>query len=138
MVAAPIAPVAADAATMRIFFRDLAVQVGIGIHDFELASPQRVLVDIDLWVDRRQGVRAGKSDDIADTLDYDGLRDAVQALARARRYNTQESFCWEVLKACLTFEMVRAARVSTCKPDVYTDTAGVGVELFEAKQSLDR
>lgn len=120
---------------MRLFLRQLAVQCRIGIHDFERLGPQRVLVDIDVWVSRELGERAGRSDMVGDTLDYDRVRELVHDLAGADRYNTQEAFCWHVLQACMSLEPVRAARVATSKPDVYPDAASVGIELYESKEA---
>jgi 7,8-dihydroneopterin aldolase/epimerase/oxygenase len=37
------------------------------------------------------------------------------------------------VKAMLAHPNVRAARVSTMKPDVYPDCEGVGVEVFQIK-----
>ncbi len=126
-------PAATTARTMRIFFRGLTVPCRIGVHDFERSGPQRVAIDIDLWVDRALADRAGGSDDLADTLDYDQIRAAAQTIASTRVFNTQEALCLAILHACLDQPPVRAARVATAKPDVYPDTAAVGVELYEEK-----
>lgn len=123
--------------TMRIFFHGLTVPCLIGIHDFERAGPQRIAVDLDLWVDRRLAERAGRSDALADTLDYDQVRQAVQRIAGASAFNTQEALCLAILHYCMALAPVRAARVATAKPDVYADAAAVGVELFDEKPAAD-
>lgn len=115
---------------LRLFLRGLAVQCRIGVHDFERTGPQRVLVDIDVWADRALAEAAAESDALADTLDYDRIRDGVQAIAGSRPFNTQEALCGRILAHCLATRGVRAARVATAKPDIYPDTAAVGVELF--------
>jgi len=46
----------------------------------------------------------------------------------------QETLGDDVVKAMLTHPRVRAARVSTMKPDVYPDCEGVGVEVFQMKE----
>lgn len=119
---------------MRIFFRALTTPCRIGIHEFERHGPQQIAVDIDLWLDRALADRTGTSDALADTLDYDRVREAVRAIAGSRHFNTQEALCGEVLAACLAMPSVRAARVATAKPDVYPDTAAVGVELWGESQ----
>jgi dihydroneopterin aldolase len=45
----------------------------------------------------------------------------------------QETLCDDVIKAMLAHPKVRAARVSTEKPDVYPDCRSVGVEVFRIK-----
>ena len=138
MVSEPAAPAGAIARhTLRLFFRTLTVRCLIGVHDFERTGPQRIAIDLDLWVDRRLAERAGASDALADTLDYDQIREAVQAIAGASAFNTQEALCLAILRHCLGLAPVRAVRVATAKPDVYPDAAAVGVELFEEKPPTD-
>jgi dihydroneopterin aldolase len=48
----------------------------------------------------------------------------------------QETLADDVLRAMLAHPRVRAARVSTAKPDVYPDCAAVGVEVFGMKERL--
>jgi len=40
------------------------------------------------------------------------------------------------VRAMLAHPRVRAANVSTMKPDVYPDCEGVGVEVFKTKESV--
>jgi len=116
----------AMAGLRRIFLKEYAVSVSIGVHDFERAAPQRVLVNVDVWVDGTPPA----SDDIAAVLDYDAIRDGIAALVAGRHFELQETLADAVLALCLAQPGVRAARVSTEKPDVYPDCAGVGLEVF--------
>jgi dihydroneopterin aldolase len=47
----------------------------------------------------------------------------------------QETLADDVLKRLLAHPKVRAARVSTEKPDVYPDCDAVGVEVFGIKET---
>jgi len=47
----------------------------------------------------------------------------------------QETLCDDVLALMLAHPKVRAARVSTDKPDVYPDCASVGCEVFGMKEA---
>lgn len=110
----------------RIFLRNFRVDCSIGIHDFEQA-PQRLLVNVDLYVDRP--VAAGR-DVIEAVVDYDFLRERIAALVASRHFNLQETLVEEIAAVCLGQPGVRAARVATEKPDVYADCDAVGVEIF--------
>jgi 7,8-dihydroneopterin aldolase/epimerase/oxygenase len=46
----------------------------------------------------------------------------------------QETLCDDLLAAMLAHPHVKAARVSTAKPDVYADCAAVGCEVFAIKE----
>lgn len=112
-----------------IFLRNFALTPSIGIHDFEKAAPQRLLVNIELFI---RPVPPGR-DEIDEVLDYDFLRDRIGALARDRHWNLQETLLDRIVDICLEPAMVLGARVSTEKPDVYPDCDGVGLEVTRFK-----
>ena len=110
----------------KIVLEDYDLPVDIGLHDFEVGKPQRLLVTIEVWVDERS---FAASDERNLAWDYDFLRTEVGALANGRRFNLQETFVREVYDLVAARRGVTALRVSTRKPDNYPDCAGVGVEL---------
>jgi dihydroneopterin aldolase len=112
--------------TRKIVLEDYDLPVDIGFHDFEVGKPQRLLVTIHVWVDERS---FAASDERAKACDYDFLRTEVGALAKGRRFNLQETFVREIYDLVAARRGVTALRVSTRKPDIYPDCAGVGVEL---------
>ena len=112
--------------TRKIVLEDYRLDLDIGFHDFEIGNPQRLLVTIEVWVDER-GFAAG--DEAGRAWDYDFLRTEIGALAGARRFNLQETFVREVYDLIAARRGVTALRVSSRKPDIYPDCAGVGVEL---------
>jgi len=115
----------------RLYLRDLKVTVSIGIHDFELKSPQTVVINVDLSL---APPKAALGDDIANVLDYDSLHDGIKALATSRHFNLQETLVEAILDLCLTQPGVVEARVSTEKPDVYKDCR-VGYEAVRRRPS---
>ena len=118
----------------RLFLRGFTVQVHIGIHDFELHAAQRIVLDVDLYVSM-QGT-SPKDDRIDEVVDYDFIRAVVHARIAQGHINLQETLCDDILNRLLEHTGVMAARVSTCKPDVYPDCEAVGVEAFRAKPGV--
>lgn len=112
--------------TARIFLDSLEVMADIGFHDFEVGVPQRLLVSVEIWLDH---IPPADCDDPAFAWDYDFLREQVQELANARRYNLQESLAHAIYDRVAALRGVRALRVVTSKPDVYREARAVGVEL---------
>jgi 7,8-dihydroneopterin aldolase/epimerase/oxygenase len=110
----------------RILLESLAVTTDIGFHDFEVGTPQRLLVTIEIWLD---DVTAPPGDDPDSAWNYDFLRSEVQEIASARRYNLQETLAHAVFERIAAYRGVRAVRIRTSKPDIYPDAAGVGVEI---------
>lgn len=110
----------------RILLEDLAVQADIGFHDFEVGTPQRLLVTIEIWLEDK----AAPADDDPDRAwNYDFLRTEVAKIAGARRYNLQETLAHVIFERVAAFRGVHALRVKLSKPDVYADARGVGVEI---------
>jgi dihydroneopterin aldolase len=118
----------------RLFLRGFTVHVHIGIHDFELHAAQRIVLDVDLYVSM-QGT-SPKDDRIDEVVDYDFIRAVVHARIAQGHINLQETLCDDILNRLLEHTGVMAARVSTCKPDVYPDCEAVGVEAFRAKPGV--
>lgn len=110
----------------RILLENLEVPADIGFHDFEVGNPQRLLVTVEIWLDH---LDPPPDDDPLHAWDYDYLRKQVQELARARRYNLQETFAHAVFERIGALHGIRALRVRTSKPDVYAEAQGVGVEI---------
>ena len=118
----------------RLFLRGLTVQAHIGIHDFELKSSQRLIIDVDLYVSFAG--TSPKDDRIDEVVDYDFVRAVVHGRVAEGHINLQETLCDDILARLLEHTGVMAARVSTRKPDVYPDCEAVGVEVFRAKPGV--
>ena len=117
----------------RLFLRDYAVNINIGVHDFEKRGEQRVLINVDLYVPL--ATSTPRADLLAEVLDYDFIRSTIaQRMARGH-IHLQETLCDDVLALMLAHPNVRAARVSTEKPDVYPDCDSVGCEVFGLKEN---
>jgi dihydroneopterin aldolase len=110
----------------RILLESLEVMADIGFHDFEVGAPQRLLVTVEVWL---EDSTAPKDDDPAHAWDYDYVRSQVIELAASRRYNLQETLAHAVFQRLAAMRGVKALRVTTAKPDIYSDAHGVGVEL---------
>ena len=110
----------------RIVLEGLEVQADIGFHDFEIGSPQRLLVSVEVWLNN---LAAPAEDHPTEAWNYDFLRTEVAELAAARRYNLQETLAHAIFDRVAAFHGVRALRVRLSKPDVYADAEAVGVEV---------
>lgn len=110
----------------RILLESLEVQTDIGFHDFEIGTPQRLLVTVEIWL---EDTTLPADDDPQRAWNYDFLRAEVEEIASSRRFNLQETLAHAVFERLAAFRGVRALRVRTSKPDVYPEAHGVGVEI---------
>jgi dihydroneopterin aldolase len=120
----------AAAAVRKIFFRDLALDIAIGVHAHEQGRTQRVHLNLDIYL---TDTAAPQADRLAEVFDYDAVRSGVLDLVAGRHINLQETLVEEVAAFCLAFDAVRAVRVASEKVDIYPDVAGVGVALSRFK-----
>ena len=117
----------------RLFLRDYNLSMNIGVHAFEKTGEQRVVINVDLYIPLAQSTP--KADDLAEVVDYDFIRRSIAQRVARGHIHLQETLCDDVLALMLAHPKVRAARVSTDKPDVYPDCASVGCEVFGMKEA---
>lgn len=112
--------------THRILLKDLSVMADIGFHDFEIGTPQRLLITVDIMLDMAHWPA---TDSRAEAWDYDFVREGIHALVQARRFNLQETLVGDIFAMVASRPGVVALSVSSRKPDVYPDAASVGITL---------
>ncbi len=117
----------------RLFLRNHEVDIGIGAHAFEQGRPQRVRINVDLYVPLACSTPVG--DALHEVVDYDFVREIVRERVGRGHIQLQETLADDLLRALLAHPQVLAARVSTEKPDVYPDCEAIGVEVFGFKDA---
>ena len=115
----------------RIFLRNHVVPVRIGAHDFEKTQAQRVVFNVELFVPYE--LSTPQSDDLAEVVDYDFVRELIAARIHQGHVELQETLCDDLAAQLLAHPRVQAVRLSSNKPDVYPDCEAVGVEVFRMK-----
>jgi dihydroneopterin aldolase len=118
----------------RLFLRNYEVCINIGVHEFEKQGEQRVLINVDLYVPL--ALSTPRADELHEVLDYDFMRASITQRVARGHIHLQETLADDVLALMLAHPQVRAARVSTEKPDVYEDCDAVGVEVFGLKKDV--
>ena len=110
----------------RILLDSLEVMTDIGFHEFEVGTPQRLLITIELWL---EDLEPPADDNHVDAWNYDYLRTEIVRIAQERRFNLQETLVHAIFQRVASYRGVKALRVKSIKPDIYSDAKGVGVEI---------
>jgi dihydroneopterin aldolase len=118
----------------RLFLRDYEVWINIGVGAVEKHREQRVVINIDLFVPL--ALSTPQRDELEEVVDYDYMRRTVARRVAEGHIHLQETLCDDLLSRMLAHPRVRAARVSTEKPEVYPDCESVGCEVFAIKEGL--
>ena len=116
----------------RLFLRNFEVMINIGVHDFEKQGEQRVLFNVELFIPL--AVSTPTQDELDEVVDYDFIRNTIEARVSTGHIQLQETLCDDVARTLLAHPKVRAVQVSTQKPDVYPDCEAVGVEVLHFKE----
>jgi dihydroneopterin aldolase len=97
----------------RIELTGLRVRGHHGVYDFERRDGQDFVIDVALEVDLGP---AAASDDVADTIHYGELAQALAAVVAGEPVNLIETLVQRLADTCLTDDRVNAATVTVHKP----------------------
>jgi len=112
--------------THKVALEDFVLMLDIGFHDCEIGNPQRLLVNVEVWLEEHA---FAATDEIADAWNYDVIRSGILELVEGRRFNLQETVVREIYAMIAARKGVKALRVRSQKPDIYADCRAVGVSL---------
>lgn len=114
----------------RISLEGLALEVIIGVHDWEQATPQPVLIDVDLYTDISA---AAKTDDLTKTLSYGDIARTVTRFAQDSRFNLIETLAEQLAALILSDYAADRIRVRVSKPQAVKSAANVSVTIERSR-----
>lgn len=114
----------------RIELRGLRAHGRHGVLPHERRDGQLFVVDVALHVDLSP---AGRSDDLADTVDYGALAKKLEAVVTGEPVDLIEALADRLAAVCLSDPRVRAAEVVVHKPQ-----APVGVPVDDVVVTIRR
>ncbi len=114
-----------------IRIEDLAIECIIGVRPEERVRLQTVQVSLALGCDL---AAAGRSDDLADTIDYRAVRDRVIACACAGKFLLVERLAQAMADCCLEADpRVRQVTVAVDKPGALSGARAAGVTITRTR-----
>ncbi len=114
----------------EIFINDLLIRGVIGISDREREQPQDILVNIVIYTDIQ---KAGKTDDVTDSVNYRTVAKKVLALTEKVNRYTVEALSTDIANLCLEEPGVLGVRVKVEKPGAVRFSKSVGVQITRMK-----
>jgi dihydroneopterin aldolase/2-amino-4-hydroxy-6-hydroxymethyldihydropteridine diphosphokinase len=121
--------------TDQIQIKDLLLRAIIGINDEERRNRQDVLINITLHADTRA---AGRSDDMADAVNYRTLTKRIIALVEGSSFYLVEKLAAEIAALCLDDPRVEQADVRVEKPGALRFARSVGVEIQRTRADVEQ
>ena len=114
----------------RIVVKDLLARCIIGANERERQEKQNILINLVLFTDLSKG---GKSDRIADTLDYRIVRNAVMDMVEGSHFHLIEALAERIAEVCLQEPKVVRVQVAVEKPTALRFARSVGVEIERSR-----
>ena len=112
----------------KVFVTGLKVQAEIGVYRHEIGRVQPLIVDVEVEVP------TDGSDRLAETVNYETILQAAQAVAAEGHMALVETFAHRLAERCLADGRVSRARVRVEKPlALAPDAVGAGVEITLAR-----
>ena len=117
-------PAPARVIVTKVFVRGLKVEAWIGVYDHEHGARQPLIIDVEL------DVAASHCEELGDTVNYETILQAAQAIAAEGHIDLVETFAERLAQACFDDGRVTRARVRVEKPlALAPHAAAAGVEI---------
>ena len=113
-----------------ILFRDLRVEVLIGIHRRERHAAQTVSIDLEIGV---PGTAVFASDKVADTIDYEQVALRIRALAASGHFRLVETFADRIAALLINDFGAPWVKVTAAKVGILANAKFVGVSIERRK-----
>lgn len=118
----------------QILVRDLRFRCIVGVNEDERREKQDVVAQITLDVDLR---KAGRTDDLGDTVDYKALKKEVLAMAERSEFQLVESLAQRIADICLRRQQVSRVIIAIEKPGALRFARMVGVRIVRSRTDGD-
>ncbi len=110
----------------KIFISELKVQTKLGVPEWERMTPQTVVLDIEISHDLS---KAGKSDAIADTIDYGQIVKRIRQTLTEHSFQLVEALAEHVCQLIFKEFGVKEINIKVSKPGILAGVKAVGVEI---------
>ena len=116
----------------RIHIYDLLLRCVVGINPDERVQKQDVRITLTVYTDLS---KAGRSDNIEDTVDYRTIKNNVVALVEGSSFFLIERMAECIADTCLEDRRVKKVEVLVIKPNALRPARSVGVEICRRRKN---
>ncbi len=113
-----------------IFLEQVKVQTKLGVHEWERMVTQTIILDIEIGYDL---IPAGKSDSIADTIDYGAVVSRIRETLIEHSFQLVEALAEHVCQLILSEFKAVSVKVKVAKPNILPGLKALGVVINRIK-----
>jgi len=119
----------------KVLIRNLQLPVLIGVYDFEREAKQRVIFELDCYVDCRP---AGQSDDVSDAVDYAKVTEVITQICTDSEYALLEALAEHVCTELLAqFSAIQQIDLTLHKPDIMPNDVQVAIQIQRRRTEIN-
>lgn len=109
-----------------VFIENISTQAIIGIHDFEKAAPQKLIISVEMGTDIRQ---AARTDDVQYALNYDAISRFIDDYVRSTSFELIETLAEYLVSALFQNFAMQTITLRLQKPGAIAYTQNVGLVI---------
>lgn len=113
-----------------IFIENMATQAIVGIHDFEKAAPQKLIISIEMGTDIRQ---AAATDEVQYALDYDAISRFIDDYVQSTTFELIETLAEHLVSTLFAHFAMQTIKLRLHKPGAIAYTQQVGLEIYRER-----
>ena len=113
-----------------IFISELKVKTKLGVPTWERMVAQTIILDIEIGYDLS---KAGKSDAIADTIDYGAVVARIQVSLKEYSFQLVEALAEHICQLILNEFKAESVKVKVAKPGILPGLKALGVVIDRIK-----
>ena len=113
-----------------IFISELKVKTKLGVPAWERMLAQTIILDIEIGYDLS---KVGKSDAIADTIDYGSVVARIHATLKEHSFQLVEALAEHVCQLILKEFKAENVKIKVAKPAILPRLKALGVEIERSK-----
>ena len=114
-----------------IFINELKVKTKLGVPAWERMAAQTIILDIEIGVDLSA---AGKSDAIADTIDYGAVVARIHETLKEHSFQLVEALAEHVCQLILSEFGALSVKIKVAKPAILAGLKALGVVIERQSQ----
>ena len=115
-----------------IFINELKVKTKLGVPAWERMVAQTIILDIEIGYDLS---KAGKSDAIADTIDYGAVVARIHATLKEHSFQLVEALAEHICQLILKEFKAESVKVKVAKPAILPGLRALGVVIERGQHS---
>ncbi len=118
---------------MRIFIRDLRLNMLVGVYEHEHTTPQEVIVNFEATVTEPVD---WTQDNLDDWVSYEEVVNQIKTIAARRHLCLLETFANIIAEEVMKESRINSVRISLEKTSAISSTRSVGVEIKKSRNLL--